>query len=107
MPTTETHSPTDADLIAGIRRGIATGDFIVVDDAYLAAMAADIAAMAAEIDAPPARCAGTGTDLHSLRNLSSLGSRFFGVRTGTCATCGSTTVRARKGSRKANAHTVA
>lgn len=44
-------APTDAELIAAINRGIAAGTLVVLDDAFLARLAAPTAAELADQDA--------------------------------------------------------
>lgn len=54
MPATlpSAPEPTDAELLAAVRRGIALGTLIEVTDDYLARLAAELNA---EMDAPAAR----------------------------------------------------
>ena len=49
------------------------------------------------------RCPGTGQPVRNARNLSSLGSKFFGKTAGDCTVCGRN-VMARKGTTLANPH---
>jgi hypothetical protein len=49
------------------------------------------------------RCPGTGQDARNVRNLSSLGSKYFGKFAGECRVCGAD-VLTRKGTRQANPH---
>lgn len=51
----------------------------------------------------PTRCPGTGQPVRNQRNLSDLGSKFWGKSAGDCAVCGRSVIT-RKGTAVANPH---